>query len=403
MKQKPFDLRSLVIASRIFLPEASAASFRLGAVAKRALRESLSVTVLTTCSKGPYPHSDPRLQVRRFPVLRDKSGYVRGYLPYLSFDIPLFFRLLFTKKPDIVLVEPPPTTGVVVRIACFLRRIPYVWYGADVWSDATRSTSAHPLIVHAVRVMEQFAIRGSAGIIAVSPGVEKRIRDLGGRNVRVIENGIDTDVYSPSVPKPSALELSQLGIHRDYFLYAGTASEWQRAEEFATAFVSDQYLRANSQLVFVGNGSSWPILEKIQLKSGGTGQSPLVLLNPTEPENVARLLRGAKAALVSVAPGKDYDFAYPTKVLAALSCGTPVIYAGPGAAGNDIAEGNFGVAIDLIPAEIQTAMNQMLKEQEDEDQSQAAHQWVIQNRSLERTGKSVISFLQETFSRRVRK
>ena len=30
------------------------------------------------------------IRVRRAPVLRDKQQYVRGYLSYLSFDVPLF-------------------------------------------------------------------------------------------------------------------------------------------------------------------------------------------------------------------------------------------------------------------------------------------------------------------------
>ncbi|MDO5500237.1 MAG: hypothetical protein Q4F67_11230 [Propionibacteriaceae bacterium] len=35
-----------------------------------------------------------------------------------------------------MIVEPPPTTGLVVRVACALRRTPYVYYAADLWSVA---------------------------------------------------------------------------------------------------------------------------------------------------------------------------------------------------------------------------------------------------------------------------
>src|SRR3546814_10831501 len=36
--------------------------------------------------------------VRRARVLRDAAGYVRGYLQYMSFDIPLAVRLLLARR-----------------------------------------------------------------------------------------------------------------------------------------------------------------------------------------------------------------------------------------------------------------------------------------------------------------
>ena len=190
-----------IIASRIFLPEPAAASFRLGAVYDALVDEDVEVSVLTT---QPAPSSEAVLTVsspliKRWPVLRDKTGYVRGYLPYMSFDIPLFFRLLAERRPDVILVEPPPTTGAVTRVAAALKRVPYVWYAADVWSDATEVTGAPPIIVDVLRFIERFAIRGASGVIAVSDGVAQRVKELGGKNIRVIPNGIDTDIYATNV------------------------------------------------------------------------------------------------------------------------------------------------------------------------------------------------------------
>src|SRR5687768_1858826 len=108
-------VRSVIIASRIFEPEGSAAAYRLGALARALEEVGITTTVLTTRTPDNAPSSK---RVKRWPVIRDKSGAVRGYLQYASFDIPLFFRLLFARKADCVIVEPPPTTGLVARIAC---------------------------------------------------------------------------------------------------------------------------------------------------------------------------------------------------------------------------------------------------------------------------------------------
>src|SRR5690625_1410599 len=94
----------VVVATRIFAPEPAAASLRLGALVRALADAGHRVTVLTTTAPGRYV-PPPGVRVRRWPVLRDRDGYVRGYLQYLSFDVPLALRLLLTRRPDAVVVE----------------------------------------------------------------------------------------------------------------------------------------------------------------------------------------------------------------------------------------------------------------------------------------------------------
>ncbi len=118
-----------------------------------------------------------------------------------------------------------------------------------------------------------------------------------------------------------------------YLVYAGTASEWQGAEIFAEAMRVVVQEDPRARLVFLGQGSAWPALQRIaaELPAGAIELRPLV-----PPAQAAAWQRGAAGAVVSVRPGLDYDFAYPTKVIAALACGTPVVYAGPGPAADDL-------------------------------------------------------------------
>lgn len=405
MRSKKILPKSRVtIASRVYLPEPTAASFRLGAVAEALAAMGAKVKVLTaSLPKGFTGESAPEnkaIAVKRWPVLRDKSGYVRGYLPYMSFDIPLFFRLLFGGKTGVVLVEPPPTTGVVARIATALRHAPYVWYAADVWSDATEIAGAPKPVVSVVRIMEKFAIRGAAGIIAVSEGVAERVRELGGRNVKVIPNGIDTEVYSPDVAPLSATELKDLGITGPYYLYAGTASEWQGAAVFAEAFGKLLDEQSSTQLVFVGQGSEWEaIAAQAENLAETHGRQTIVQLPPRSPETVAKLLKEARSALVSIVPGRGYDFAYPTKVLAALSVGTPVIYAGTGPVAKDITDHHLGEAVDYSVESVARALTRIEQrlagaKANSETKTRAARtNWVRANRSLSVTGERAASFI----------
>ena len=378
---------SIVLVSRIFAPEAAAATFRLSALVRGLRDRGASLRVLTSAPPPGLTTADevdlPGAQVRRAPVLRDASGYVRGYAQYLSFDVPLAVRLLVTSRPDVVVVEPPPTTGAVVRVVTGLRsligrRVPYVYYAADVWSDASESVGAPSAVVAAVRAVERFALRGAAQVLAVSEGVAERVRELGADPVTVVPNGIDTDVFSPDGPVPDEAPPGP------FLVYAGTASEWQGAEIFAEAMREVVERVPGARLVFLGQGSSWPALRGIAngLPAGAIELRPLV-----PPEEAAAGQRAAAGALVSIKPGLGYDFAYPTKVLAALACGTPVVYAGPGPASVDLRERDLGEAVEYAVAPVAEAMVRVLHghPSPDADRRRRAA-WVLAHRSLARTG-----------------
>lgn len=392
----------MLLATRIFAPESAAATFRLSALV-RALASRADVRVLTSnapptlralADRAAVTDADGRpldaVDVRRWPVLRDATGYVRGYLPYLSFDLPLAFRLLTAPEADVVVVEPPPTTGAVTRVALALRgalgrrRLPYVYYAADVWSDATASMGAPAPVVAAMRWVERFALRGARDVLAVSDGVADRVRAVAGAGTRVtvVPNGIDTDVFTPDGDRhPEA-------PGTPYLVYAGTASEWQGAEVFAEAMGAVLREEPTARLVFLGQGSSWPVLQRIraELPDGALELRPLV-----PPEEAAAWQRGAAAALVSVRPGVGYDFAYPTKVIAAVACGAPVVFAGPGPAAADVTEHGLGRAVRYDVAEVAEAMLEAVRAHRGDRDGAATQRrvrWARVHRSLTATGRA---------------
>lgn len=384
----------IALATRIFTPEAAAATFRLAAVVRALVARGADVEVLTAAVPPGRTANDerhvPGAVVRRWPVLRDEAGYVRGYLQYLSFDVPLALRLLTVRRPDVVLVEPPPTTGAVVRAVTGLRsvvgrrRLPYVYYAADVWSDAAASTGAPGPVVAAVRVVERFALRGARDVIAVSDGVAERVRALGGARVQVVPNGIDTDTFTPDGPAPDAAP------DTPFLVYAGTASEWQGAEVFARAMRRVVSQVPGTRLVFLGQGSSWPELQRI---ADELPESTIALLPLVPPEEAAAWQRAAAAALVSVKPGLGYDFAYPTKVIAALACGTPVVYAGPGPAAHDLVTRRLGEATAYDEDAVAEAIVRVLRAGEDAPARARRVAWVLEHRSLAATGEGAATIL----------
>lgn len=381
----------VTLATRTFTPEPTAAALRLGALARALAAGGDTVRVLTS-RLAPSVARDARkteetqapedasgnagegpglVEVRRAPVLRDRTGAVRGYVSYMSFDLPLLARLLGGPRPDVVVCEPPPTTGVAVRLACALRRVPYVYYCADIVSDAAALAGVPGLVVRTVAGLESFALRGARRVIAVSDGVAIRARELGARDVAVVPNGVRVpEAVATGVPDGFPT------CSGPVFVYAGTVAQWLAPEVFVDAFERARAQLGDARLVFVGQGSGWD-----GLAERARGVAGVDLIPAVSADEADRWMARATATLASLRPG-GYDYAYPTKILASLAQGTPVIYAGPGQAARDVEESALGVACSLDVDEIAEAMVALASGAASWVGRDGARAWVREHRSV---------------------
>ena len=388
-------VRRIVIVSRIFAPEPAAASFRLRALARGLTEAGAHVTVLTTRPPaGTAVEAEP-YAVRRWPVLRDRFDYVRGIVQYLSFDVPVFFRLLATRA-DLVVSEPPPTTGIAVLASSALRGRPYVWYAPDIWTTAAEKMDVSPSVKRAMRFMETLAARRAAGVLTVSEAMGEELRAVTGVDrdrVLVAENGIDTDVFRPDGPvaDPGA----------PYFVYAGSMSEWQGADVFVRALPKVLAVHPQAQLRFFGRGSDIDRVEEIAARTA-PGSVFFEGLHPAAA--TAEWTRGAVAALGSVIPGNGYDFTKPTKIYAAAACGTPVVYAGAGVAADLVEDNGLGAAVDHDADAVADAMIAALDRRLDparagqNDRARARRAgWAAEHASLAASGRLAAEWLLQGF------
>ena len=387
----------VTLATRTFTPEPTAAALRLGALARALAAGGDTVRVLTS-RLAPSVARDAReaeetrasenasgdagerpglVEVRRAPVLRDRTGAVRGYVSYVSFDLPLLTRLLVGPRPDVVVCEPPPTTGVAVRLACALLRVPYVYYCADIVSDAAALAGVPGLVVRTVAGLESFALRGARRVIAVSDGVASRARELGARDVAVVPNGVRVpEAVATGVPDGFPAGSGPV------FVYAGTVAQWLAPEVFVDAFERARGRLGDARLAFVGQGSGWDALAERSRGVAGVEMIPAV-----SAEEADRWMARATATLASLRPG-GYDYAYPTKILASLAQGTPVIYAGPGQAARDVEQSTLGVACSLDADEIAEAMVALASGAASWVGRDGARTWVREHRSVSASSRA---------------
>lgn len=338
----------IVVATRVYAPEPVAAAFRLEALVLALERAGAEVTVLTSTAPGAGIAPSRCRKVSRWPVKRDAQGQVRGYFSYLSFDIPLVLRLLLQRPMDALVLEPPPTTGLVGMVAAALRRVPYTFYAADVWSDATDSVDGVPTLIRsAVRWAEKTVWKRASRVLTISPGVQRRLEELIGPSdhLSMVGNGIDTETFT---------DLGEDGGEQGpYFVYAGTVSEWQGAGVFVEAFARVRAAHPEARLLFFSEGSGRDELESRVCEEAIGG---IEFRDKIPAAAVAAHLRGAVAGLSSITPGQGYEFALPTKIYAATATGTPVIHAGEGAAHDRILSNHLGWACDYDAEQVADAM-----------------------------------------------
>lgn len=367
----------VLVVSRLFSPEVGAAAYRLKALADALQADGAQVEVITSrppkdtsAQSFPYP-------VRRWPVLRDAGGNVRGYVQYMSFDIPAFFRILFGHRHDVMVVEPPPTTGLVVAAAGALRRTPFVYFSADVSSSAAKGIGVKGPVLKVLTALERFVLRRARGILAVSEGVCNEVRELAEPSADVcnVGTGVDTNVFSfPGEDKDT---------EGRYFVYAGTMSEIQGAGVFVDAFLSIASQFQDARLVMFGQGVE---LEELQRRAAPAA-SQIVFNPPASGETIAAWQRSALANLASVRPGRGYDFAFATKALAGLAAGAPAIYAGVGPLKQIIDENSLGYACDWDAEQVALAMKGSIENPPTREQRTALSAWVEDNYSLRAVGK----------------
>ncbi|MDY6143823.1 MAG: glycosyltransferase family 4 protein [Arcanobacterium sp.] len=383
----PHNPLNITIATRIFYPEPAAASFRLKALADSI--EELGAQVRVVTSTFPPQAVESSITVRRLPALRDSNGYIRGYLNYMSFDIPLFFRLLLTQRPDMYVVEPPPTTGLVMYSISRIKRIPYVYYAADIWSDAASDVTSNRLILSLLRWAESWSMKHSTHVIAANDMIGKRALELGARRMTVIRNGIDIRRFTPDAPATDSMP------RNPYFIYAGTASEPQGAGIFIDALRIVHETHPNVELVYIGQGTDWPRLKEL------SEEYPSVhVYNRLPPEAVAQWQANALAAVVSLVPDTTYNFAYPTKIFAALACGTPVVYAGGGPARSEIEQYHLGETSDYDATLVAEAMIRVIN---DVPPAHYLRSWAEANADIHQTGANAAKVVIESIDRTPRK
>jgi glycosyltransferase involved in cell wall biosynthesis len=263
---------------------------------------------------------------------------VRG-LYALSFGalvIPVVLLALLRRKPDVIVSRYFKFVLPLIWIAR-LWRIPFV---LEVNSDLRNERDVAGVSRRRAGLesrMEKKIYASATGIVAVADSIRERIVTLlGSRHppVTVVENGVDTDVYSPIERDEARAELDLCG-DIPIVAYAGGFNKYQGIPDLVSAFAEVLKAFPQAMLLLAGDG---PERESVAQQVAQLGIGANVHLYGNLPERRTALVLGAADVCVApynalaAATNESDPFAHgarcrgsPLKVFSYLACGRPVV------------------------------------------------------------------------------
>jgi glycosyltransferase involved in cell wall biosynthesis len=304
-----------------------------------------AVTVLTGFPNYPagtlYPGYRVRFCQREMlagvPVVRvplypehSRSGLLRVF-NYLSFALSsAILGPWLIKRPHVVFVyHPPLTIGLPAYVLSRFWHVPFVYQIQDMWPETLRATGMlqNPGLLRLVSRFAQWIYKKAQIILVISPGFRRNLIEKGvsSRKIRVISNWIDPNIYYPQDPDPKLAE--KLGLDKRFnIIYAGNMGEGQGLETVLESAILLSDL-PEVQFVFIGDGIALPRLRQFVEERKIDN---IRFLGRYPYHAMQDLYALADVLLIHLKDDPLFRITIPSKTLAYMATGKPILAAGNG-------------------------------------------------------------------------
>ncbi|MFL1462937.1 glycosyltransferase family 4 protein [Roseococcus sp. DSY-14] len=301
---------------------------------------------------GPFRHGRRDGRVANFEVVEFDIPY-DGAMGLAARSIA-FARFAARATPlardgwDLVVASSTPLTAVVPAL---LSPAPFLFEMRDPWPElpAALGLRARPVLA-GLDCLADAACRRAAVTVALSDGMAELARRRGARDVEMIGQGCDLDLFGPQVAPWRPPEAAPGELLATYAGAHGVANGLDALLDAAALLHGRGERRI--RLVLAGEGP-----ERARLMARAT---PNVTFLPALPKReLAGLLAGSQAGLLCLAPVPEFaEWTAPNKLMDLLAAGLPVVSNVPGAAARLLAEAGCG---ETLPPEDPEALAEVLQ------------------------------------------
>ncbi len=285
------------------------------------------------------------IRVLRLPLYPDHSrSAVRRTLNYGSFAISAALLGIVLGGPvDAMVAEHPPlTTGLSAWVLGRVRRTPFLFAVNDLWPESVEATGMvrSRNLLRWMGRLERFVYGRSAAIAVISNGVKRNLVEKGvpPDKVHVISHWADETLYRPvSRDSNLARELGMAG--RFNVVFAGQLGLAQGLDVVLDAAEELSNL-PDAQFVLVGDGTDADRLRRV---AGERGLNNIRFLGRQPAARMPHIFAISDILMVHLRDEPLFRITIPSKTMAYMACGRPVLMAVEGDAADVIRAAGAGV------------------------------------------------------------
>ena len=264
---------------------------------------------------------------RSYVYIPNKANAIQRIMYDFSLSISSFLSCLSIPNIDVVLcVSPPLQMGITAYVLSKMHKAVFFLQLIDLVPDAGIALGLlrNPIAIKMARVLENFVYKRAHGIITICQGFADNLISKGVPNSKlmVLSDWVDTDTIKPGERNNSFRELHDIHSSDYLAVYTGSISVKQGLENVIEAAGRLKDSDGISFLI-VGDGSQKAMLMQKAAKKGLTN---VRFLPPQPRKSFAQVLSSADVLLLNQ-QGDVIDAVIPSKLLAYMSAGRPIVAA----------------------------------------------------------------------------
>jgi glycosyltransferase involved in cell wall biosynthesis len=267
---------------------------------------------------------------------------------YVTFMLSAPLASLMAPRCDVIYVwHPPLTVGIAAAIIARLRRVAFVYDVQDIWPEsAVLSGMLKPgPLVRFMSWLERVVYRQADHILVTTDGARQNLvaKGVPEGKVSVMRHWIDDRVFTiVGEEARTVIRTREQWGDRFVVLFGGNVGLVQGLDTVIDAAAALP-ASSNTLVVIVGDGTD---RQRLQSRVQALGLEQRVqFLGRQPPESMPGFFAAADALLVHLKKSELSRLVIPTKTLAYLASGRPIIMAMEGAAAELVTTAAAGVAV----------------------------------------------------------
>lgn len=292
--------------------------------------------------------SGPSYIIRAFEYPYHGPSVMKRLLNFCSFAVMAPLGSFFVERPDVMYVwHPPLTIGIAAWLIARIKRVPFVYDVQDIWPEIAVLSGLikDGVMLRMMLRLEKFVYRRADHILCVTEGARRNIisKGVSPDKVTVMQHWIDEDMLRDVSPDIREDVRRQYGWTDDFVaVFAGNLGLVQGLDTIircAAELTDSDRIR----IVFIGDGVDKHHLISMAQEAGIAHRVTFIDRQPMT--NMPMFFAAADALLIHLRRSELSHLVIPTKTLAYLAAGKPIVIAMEGAAADLVLEAGAGVIV----------------------------------------------------------